>query len=97
MLKGIWSSNQNENMFFFPGDFFCYFSGFIRVSFPTPEGTKTTALELHALLTSKEANLGMVVFVPEVTLPKTDSLPLKINGWTMHFPFRKAYFKGLYY
>ena len=76
--------------------FFCYFSG-LRVSFPTPEGTKTTALELHALLTSKEANLGMVVFVPEVTLPKTDSLIWKSMVGRCTFLLGKPILRELYY
>ena len=29
------------------------------------------------------------------TLPETNSLPLKIDGWKMTFPFGMAYFQGL--
>ena len=30
-----------------------------------------------------------------VTLPETNSLPLKINGWKMKFPSAEAYFQAL--
>ena len=30
----------------------------------------------------------------ELTLPETNSSPLKISGWKMKFPFGMAYFQG---